>query len=372
VSGLPPFGARLSREDVRRLAGHPEQVAGAELLRREDGTERGVRIVRLRTGEIDVEVIVDRALDLGAAAIRGVPVAWLSPVGVAGPWYREPQGLGTFRTFAGGLLTTCGLEHTLGPTEDDVRHFGYPGKETEAFPLHGRLSATPARLAAYGMDPDAGTVWVEGEVRQATVFGEALVLRRRIEADLGGRILRLADEVRNEGYAPTPHMVLYHVNLGWPLVAPGARVDAGAGEPRVATAAAEGVDWHTIDAPAPGAVEQVWEHTPRPGPDGMVHACVRNPDAGDGRAIGVEVAYDASTLPRLFQWRVMGEGHYVIGLEPGTLRIEGRQAAREAGELVVLEPGEARRYRLELRLLWGEGDLEAAGRRSGGPVAPAA
>ena len=363
MSDLPRYGGPLDAEAVRRVAGHPEQVAGAELLRREDGSERGVRIVRLRSGEVDCDVVVDRALDNGAAAVRGVPVAWLSPTGLAGPWFAEPQGLGTFRTFFGGLLTTCGLEHTLGPTTDDVSHFDYPGKASEAFPLHGRLSTTPATLRGYGLDLEADVpfVFVEGEVRQATVFGEHLVLRRRIELDVGGRTLRLTDRVTNAGYAPTPHMVLYHVNAGWPVVAPGARVHVGgAGDPRVTTPAAEGVDWRTIDAPRPGAVEQVWEHTPQAGPDGRVRAAVLNPDLGDGRAAGVEVAYDPATLPRLFQWRVMAEGHYVVGLEPGNLRIEGRQAAREAGDLVVLAPGEAVTHRLDLRLLHGPEDVEHA------------
>ncbi|HEY8584744.1 MAG TPA: DUF4432 family protein, partial [Capillimicrobium sp.] len=84
---------------------------------------------------------------------------------------------------------------------------------------------------------------------------------------------------------------------------------------------------------------------------------------GGGRAVGVELAYEEATLPRLFQWRVMGEGHYVVGLEPGNLRIEGRQAAREAGDLVVLAPGEERRTTLELTLLWGTGELDAAAER---------
>jgi hypothetical protein len=363
---LPRFGSALDAESLRRVAGHPEQVLGAELLRREDGSERGVRIVRLRSGEVEVDVIVDRALDLGAAAIRGVPVSWLSPTGIAGPWFAQPTGLEPFRTFFGGLLTTCGLEHTLGPTTDDVTAFGYPGKDTQAFPLHGRLSATPARLAGYGaaLDGPDPHLFVEGEVRQATVFGEVLVLRRRIELDVGGRTIRVSDAVRNEGYAPTPHLILYHVNLGWPLLAPGARVAVSAGEPRVATAAARGVDWTTVEAPARGAVEQVWEHTPEPGSDGLVHAAVLNDDVGGGRAVGVEVAYDPATLPRLFQWRVMGEGHYVVGLEPGNTRIEGRQAAREAGDLVVLEPGEELRHRLELRLLWGAEDLAGAAART--------
>jgi hypothetical protein len=300
--------------------------------------------------------------------VRGVPVAWISPAGLAGPWYAEPQGLGTFRTFFGGLLTTCGLEHTLAPTEDDVSYFDYPGKASQEFPLHGRLSTTPATLRGYGLDLDAPVpfVYVEGELRQANVFGEVLVLRRRIEADVFGRTLRLVDVVRNDGYAPTPHMVLYHVNAGWPLVAPGARVAATVGEPRFTTPAAEGADWRTVSAPVRGAVEQVWEHTPMPDEAGVVRACVVNGDVGDGRAVGLELAWDSATLPRLFEWRVMNEGHYVVGLEPGNLRIEGRQAAREAGELDILAPGETRRHQLDLRLLHGADDIDAAARRSKG------
>jgi uncharacterized protein DUF4432 len=366
VSDLPVYGSALDVESLRRLTGHPGQVAGAELLRLEDGPGRGVRIVRLRSGEVDVDVVVDRALDIAGASVRGVPVAWLSPTGVAGPWFAEPHGLGTFRTFFGGLLTTCGLDHTLGPTEDTVAHFAYPGKTTDAFPLHGRVGTVPATLERYGMDADLGLIAVEGTVRQATVFGEHLVLHRRIELDVGGATLRLTDTVRNAGYAPTPHMVLYHVNVGWPVLAPSARVHLDAGPPRVATEAAAGVDWRTVDAPRRGAVEQVWEHTPVRGRDGRVRAAVLNTDLGDGRAVGVEVAYDPATLPRLFQWRVMNEGHYVVGLEPGNLRIEGRQAARDAGDLVVLEPGAAVTHRLELSLLHGPDVVHACAERAGG------
>jgi Domain of unknown function (DUF4432) len=366
VSGLPRFGAPLDRERLRRLVGHTEQVLGAELVRREDGSERGVRVVQLRNGELEVDVVVDRALDIAGARIRGVPVAWLSPTGVAGPWYAEPRGLGTFRTFFGGLLTTCGLDHTLAPADDDVTFFRYPAKSTEQFPLHGRISCVPARLTGYGVDLDATPpcVWVEGEMRQALVFGENLVLRRRIEADVFGRTLRVRDRVRNDGYAATPHAILYHVNAGWPLVAPGCRVVAAVGEPCFATEAARGADWRTVEPPRGGAVEQVWEHRPIAAADGRMHAAVLNEDIGDGRGVGMELTWSAQTLPRLFEWKVMGEGHYVVGLEPGNLPIDGRAAARERGEMVVLEPGGFREYALDIGLLWGAADLGRAAMRA--------
>jgi hypothetical protein len=145
-------------------------------------------------------------------------------------------------------------------------------------------------------------------------------------------------------------MILYHVNAGWPLVGRNARVYGTLGEPRFATGPAQGVDWTVVDEPTRGIAEQVWEHTPIADGSGIARAAVLNMDIGDGRALGLEVAFGVDTLPRLFQWRVMNEGHYVIGLEPGNLRIQGRHAAREAGDLVILQPGETRDYAVDLTL----------------------
>ena len=234
------YGVELTREALRRLTGRSEQLLGAELSERSDGSERGVRCVRLRSGAIEVEVVVDRALDLAQATIGGVPVAWMSPTGLAAPGLAQPTGWEPFRTFFGGLLTTCGLEHTLGPIDDDATHFRYPGRPSHSFPLHGRLSTTPGRLLGYGIDWERECVFCRGEVRQAMVFGESLTLEREIRIALGGTTIEIDDIVRNDGFAPTPHMILYHVNLGWPLLNERAEVLAGVGEPRFATLAAQG------------------------------------------------------------------------------------------------------------------------------------
>lgn len=45
------------------------------------------------------------------------------------------------------------------------------------------------------------------------------------------------------------------------------------------------------------------------------------------------------------------QGHYVLGMEPSNSpNVFGRAAAREAGELSFLNPGETASYRLEFRL----------------------
>jgi hypothetical protein len=56
------------------------------------------------------------------------------------------------------------------------------------------------------------------------VFGENLVLTRRIEAALGGATIGVTDRVENRGFRPTPHMLLYHYNFGFPLLDEGAEL----------------------------------------------------------------------------------------------------------------------------------------------------
>lgn len=79
-----------------------------------DGMERDVRLLEFRTGSgFSFDVVVDRAFDIGRCELNGYPLSWFFGVGFARPWFHEPEGLGFFQTFGGGLLTTCGLGHTL-------------------------------------------------------------------------------------------------------------------------------------------------------------------------------------------------------------------------------------------------------------------
>ncbi len=346
----------LGTDDLRRHVGRLDQVAGVRLVELADGPARGVRVLEFRSGAgLAFEVVVDRCFDLGPASIDGIPLNWTSPVGVQGPWYREPESLGWLRGFGGGLMVTGGLDHTLFPDTDDAAHFRYPPQETLRFPLHGRASGLPARLVGYGerWDGDSCTLWAEAEVEQTAVFGEALRLRRRIECEVGGNDLTLHDEVTNEGARPTSNMMLYHVNLGFPLIAEGSRlvVDATSAEPR---GDVDMASWTTFAGPTEGFVEEVVEIRPA-APDGWARAAVVNA-AGD---LAVGERYRADTLPYLFCWRMLGERTYVVGLEPSTNSSAGRHDARDRGELTVLEPGQRRTYELTLAARRG---YEAVGR----------
>jgi hypothetical protein len=49
---------------------------------------------------------------------------------------------------------------------------------------------------------------------------------------------------------------------------------------------------------------------------------------------------------------MMGEGAYVVGIEPANCKgLGGRAATRESGHLPLLTPGESRHYLIELEVI---------------------
>jgi hypothetical protein len=283
-------------------------------------------------------------LDIYACRYKGIPLAWASSVGAVHPGYYEPQGLGWLRSFQGGLLVTCGLDHFGMPYQDTDQEFG----------LHGRVSNSPAQYVNQRAcwAEDDYELEVTGQVRQTRVFGENLVLQRRIATRLGSNTIRIEDIVTNEGLALNPHMILYHFNLGFPLVSEETRLHLEAEEtvPRNEDAAVGIADWKNLQPPTAGYREQVFQHVPVADAEGKVRVEVENPIIG----VGLRFTYDKSSLPYLVQWKMMGEGTYVLGIEPANCGgIMGRDTIQQSGDLPHLEPGESRCYVLELEVIEG-------------------
>jgi Domain of unknown function (DUF4432) len=345
------WGRQWTRAELLARVGRLEQVAGLRLVEGGDGAERGVRILLGRTGGgFEFEILVDRGFDVGGAWLGGTPLAWSSPVGLVGPWYHEPSGIGWFRGFPGGLVSTCGLDHTLLGGPDDATVFNYPHRATETYGLHGRYTGLPARLAGYGArwDGDDCVLWAEADVLQAALFGEQLLLRRRIEAPVGGTHITITDEVTNVGATACPHMLLYHCNVGFPVVDDGAELVYPA-PPGVCVSEASSPDFQHLTAPRADFVEECYEHDMRADPDGYVSAAVINRQ----RQIGVFQRYPRAVLPHHITWRQLGDVSYVVAMEPSTNRDAGRFDARERGELQYLNPGQTRRYELRIGALDG-------------------
>ncbi len=350
------YGKTQDATGLHARTGSLAQFGGVRLVTCEDGVERGMRLLEFRTGSgLCFTVLVDRAMDISEMSHAGRAIGWHSPTGFRHPALHEPEGeggLGWVRSFS-GFLSTCGLDHILGPEEVDASTYNYPRRATVRHGLHGRVGAIPARLTGYGesWEGDRCILWAEGVVVQAAVFGEVLHLHRRIEADLGGNEVRLTDRVVNAGFAVTPHMFFYHINLGYPVIDDGARYLAPVAEVCFAThfpdLAAQGVGYRRCPAPIHGFTEQVWEHRMAADPSGLVPVAVVN----DRISLGLMVETRANQLPCAYQWQNFQAGHYVMGLEPSTHHILGNTAARERGEMIWLNAGEERHYNTRFTVL---------------------
>ena len=76
------FGQTYTRSELLPLVGDIRQIGGVTIKTLEDGAGRGVRVADVATGSgFCFSVLIDRAMDVGAADWAGRPLAWHSSAG---------------------------------------------------------------------------------------------------------------------------------------------------------------------------------------------------------------------------------------------------------------------------------------------------
>ncbi|GEK23269.1 DUF4432 family protein [Cellulomonas xylanilytica] len=275
----------------------------------------GVIAVRL-AGGLAFDVLPDRGLDLGATWWGSTPVAWRSPNPVdPGP------GRDWESRFLGGLLATCGPDNIGEPR-------GSSGQ-------HGTHHLTPATDVHWSRErtEQGWTVVVRGVVAHTSLGGPRILVEREVVASTGTPAVEVRDVVRNVGDQPVGVPLLYHVNLGAPLLRPGVRLDVDADEWVVREPLPE--DRHPLVTPEPG---------PGLAPVVAEHLGVRGARAtlvGDDEHPDVVVTWTGATLPRLCTWSWPARGAYVLGVEPTNAPLFGPERELPSAGAPVLEPGES-------------------------------
>jgi Domain of unknown function (DUF4432) len=351
------FGRHWSRSDLEARIGDLSQLAGVTLVTLQDGAARGVRALIFRTGSgLEFWVLVDRAFDIAKCQFRGVELGWQSPVGIRAPWFHEVNdeaGASFYRSFS-GFLVTCGLDHTGAPYKEAADRYLAPDRTRIEQPLHGRFMATPGQLIGYGHEwrGDRCTLFCEGVVKQVAVCGENLVLTRRYEAEVGTSSFTIRDHVRNHSFFTTPHMLLYHINLGFPLLDTGSEFLASTQSIRwtMRDTRSEGIGYRTQEGPRESSVEQVYVHDAVADSTGRVHAALINRNRKNG-GLGVAIEFDKRQLPYLVQWQNFQMGSYCMAIEPSTSHAHGRPHAETQGELAWLKHGDERTYDVRVSVL---------------------
>lgn len=331
------------------------QAGGIETSVLDNGAGRGTRIAWVNTGTgLRYKIVIDRAMDIADAFYSAHSLAWLSHGGITSVQPFANKGLEWLRTFFGGLITTCGLSHVGGPESDEYGDRG----------IHGNISNIPAEIeSVIQPDPANGIAdySITGVMKESKVFGPSLELRRTISGTLGQSYLHIHDEVINRANTSTPHMMLYHINFGWPLADEGSKLiwkgkiqvpDRG-GDDRIFN---DHYDYHNCPPPLDihaGTGEAVAFIDIETDENGQCSTGIIN----ESLQFGVKITYNKNQMPCLTNWQHWGYGEYVTGLEPGTHPPIGQSKARKEGTLIFLEPGEKKEYDLRIEILNNETDI---------------
>ncbi|RUV80818.1 DUF4432 family protein, partial [Mesorhizobium sp. M5C.F.Ca.IN.020.14.1.1] len=331
----------LSSAELRHRTVDGRGVADIRLLQVEDGPGRGQRLLVARNAAgIGIEIAVDRGLDISSATWRGINIGWNSANGL--PWppnsIDAEDGIGFYRNFD-GFLVTCGLDHIGGVGWEDAGRYLHKHRKQAFHPLHGRISSQRATLSGYGIDwsVDTPIIWAEGVVRQSSVFGENLVLRRRAELAVFGNAIRINDIVENRGFRPTPHAILYHINFGYPFLDESLVISGDVSSDLVA--AFNGGD----KRPREDFVDYFQE---MPVVSNLATASVelRNPVLLGGTL--ARLSFSREELPSFGVWRAFQSGVYALALEPmRRFDPDGKSA-----DSITLDAGGTATYGIEISL----------------------
>ena len=312
--------------------GHDSQVYGIEEHRLVGGKGDGMRLLEINNGKgVELTVVLDRCADISRLRYKGVNLSYFSPCGYVAPAYYDAAGANWLKSFTAGYLTTCGLQAVGSPCTD----------EGEELPLHGSIANIPAEQV-YWLEEE-GDLVVYATIRDEGIFAPKLRMSREIRVSLRSNEFSIQDTIENTGDTRQPFEILYHMNMGYPMLDEDSILEIPSAEvlPRDEHAAEDIGNWMHMMKPEAGYVERCYYHK---FPDRNGKAGIYQPKLGKG----LEITFDAEELDGFVEWKMMGVRDYVLGLECGNCYPDGRDVMRQTGMLKFLEPGEKKAYQVHM------------------------
>lgn len=290
-----------------------KQIATLRRYTVSEGVEKGLDVIDCDNGKIRFLINVTKALDIMQLYHEGQNMSFISKNGFS-PLEHEFGN-----RFEGGMLYTCGFDAVGG---------------REGFTTHGRHHNNPAEIVVAKCDEEE--IVVEGIVRDTAIFGENLVLRRCISAKVGESTITVEDTLTNEGFTPAEYAVLYHINVGFPMLDEGCEVKGGikAITPRTPYAE-ECIDEALRITPPEAGREEMCYYLDLDGEVSLENKKINKT---------FKVTYSKETLPEFLEWKAMTSGDYALGLEPSTTRLDENLSFK------TLKAGESKKFKIEMKV----------------------
>ncbi len=307
---------------MNKYIGHANQLYGVEEMILCTGKGKGMKMLQVRNGSgLELMISADRCADIVKISFKGDNLSYFSPCGYVAPAYYEKDGISFLKSFTAGFITTCGLTNVGNPCVDEGEEFG----------LHGGISNTPCDNIYHYIKDDK--IHICAEIRDARMFSHNFILEREYVIPLFENVLEMTDTIKNIGSTTAPVQLLYHCNLGYPLLDESTQFTIPSIEVKGRDDYAEAhiADCLKTQKPEKGYQEMCFYHKM----EGIAKVSVYNPNIKKG----LDMIYDTKELGCFTQWKLMGEYDYVMGIEPGNAHPDGRDVMRKNNTLEMLEPG---------------------------------
>lgn len=290
------------------------QVASVRRYEMTEGKERGLRVVDCDNGKLRFLLNESKALDVMQVYHEGQNISFVSKNGFTA---RETAFLNRFE---GGMLYTCGLDSA---------------GNREGYAMHGTLHNIPARVVQAKCEEDG--IEVEAETEDSALFGKNLVLHRKVTTKIGSSRIEISDTLENRGWRDEEYCLLYHVNVGYPMLDDGCELQDFAEEviPRNEWAKKHAAMRSVMEEPQANREEMCYFMR-----GGKPEVSLTN------RRLGKKfiLRWSNETLTDFVQWKSMACGDYALGLEPCTTQLD------EGFAYKILAPKKSVNFRLEIEI----------------------
>ena len=340
----------MNKQQLLRYIGDYSQLFGIKEYFFTHGKARGVKAFDINNGAgLEYTVLADRCLDISKLTFKGVNCSYLSKTGIVSSVYYYGNDTSFLQNFHGGFLTTCGLRNVGNSGIDNGEFFG----------MHGLISNAPGEeiCASIDWDGDNPVMNISGFMREARFFGANMQLKRKISCPFGVNRIQIHDCVENMGFMREKLMLLYHFNLGYPLLDENALLLSPSKTivPRDSEAMKGLISCQQFQPPTSGFAEQVFYHDLKTDNEGNTCVALMN----QRLELGIVIRFNKNQLFNLTQWKQMGEGEYLLGIEPCNCFVGGRLDPCNKDIVHYLEPGESKFFDIEVEVITGSHEISA-------------
>ncbi len=295
---------------MNRMISNTAQVIKALRYTLTEGKGKGLDVIDCTVGKTRALLNVTKCLDVMQAYHCGENLSFISKNGFS-------AGNAPFMNrFEGGMVYTCGLDSVGG---------------REGFEVHGSVHNQTAFVT--GIKKSEGTISVEAEIRDTELFGRNLLLLRKVEISEGE--ISIEDKIVNKGVKDADFCLLYHINLGYPLLCEGGEIVANVKEIKPRNAYAE------------TKISECFKTTAATDEEECCYFLKLNEKKVSYRSENgksFNLSFEGEGFDNFVLWKSMVAGDYALGLEPATTELDDNFKYQQ------IKSGETRKFNVKIEI----------------------